>query len=266
MYRAPRHPQIIAHRGFSGLYPENTRTAIEAALRLGVDMVEVDVRLSRDGVPVLLHDASLAVTTNGRGKVADTPLADLLRLDAGSWKGAQFRDERLLTLREALTLTRDRLAINLDIKTSDAIPPTLALVRAFDMLDQVVISGCGWRTVRRVRALEPEVHVLLNGHGIIELLMRILSARGAFLLTLWQARLSAALGLNVSHHYLAHALIDQAHAHNLGVWTWTVDDPVRAARLAQLGVAAITSNWPDRILPAVRGSRRGVQFELGQPL
>lgn len=252
MYCAPPRLQVIAHRGFSGLYPENTLIAIDAAIRLGVDMVEVDVRLSRDGVPVLLHDASLESTTNGKGKVYEQDANALGKLDAGGWKSPEFRGERIPTLAEALRLARHRVALNLDLKTEDAIVPTIALVRQLDMLDQVVLSGLRPCHVRWVRRLEPRVHVLLNGHGVFEALMRVMSARCAFALTLWQARRSAALGLNVSHRYLARPLIDRARAHNLRVWTWTIDDPVRAAALAQLGVAAITSNWPDRILPLAR--------------
>ncbi|GIV67811.1 glycerophosphodiester phosphodiesterase [Caldilinea sp.] len=252
MYCAPSRLQVIAHRGFSGLYPENTLIAIDAAIRLGVDMVEVDVRLSRDGVPVLLHDASLESTTNGKGKVYEQDANALGKLDAGGWKSPEFQGERIPTLAEALRLARHRVALNLDLKTADAIVPTIALVRQLDMLDQVVLSGLRPCHVRWVRRLEPRIHVLLNGHGVFESLMRVMSARCAFALTLWQARRSAALGLNVSHRYVARPLIDRAHAHNLRVWTWTIDDPVRAAALAQLGVAAITSNWPDRILPLAR--------------
>ncbi|MCS6826519.1 MAG: hypothetical protein NZ553_07910 [Caldilinea sp.] len=252
MYRTPSRLQVIAHRGFSGLYPENTLIAIDAAIRLGVDMVEVDVRLSRDGAPVLLHDASLESTTEGKGKVYEHDVDALVRLDAGRWKAPHFRGERIPTLVEALRLVRHRVALNLDLKVADAIVPTIMLVRQLDMLDQVVLSGLRPCHVRWVRRLEPRIHVLLNGHGILESLMRVMSARCAFALTLWQARRSAALGLNVSHRYLARPLIDQAHAHNLKVWTWTIDDPVRAAALARLGVAAITSNRPDRILPLVR--------------
>lgn len=252
MYCAPSRLQVIAHRGFSGLYPENTLIAIDAAIRLGVDMVEVDVRLSRDGVPVLLHDASLESTTNGRGKVYEQDVDALRKLDAGGWKSPHFRGEGIPTLAEALRLARHRVALNLDLKTADAILPTIVLLRQFDMLDQVVLSGLRPCHVRWVRHIEPRIHVLLNGHGVLEALMRVMAPRCAFALTLWQARRSAALGLNVSHRYLARPLIDRARMHHLGVWTWTVDDPARAKALAQLGVAAITSNRPDRIISLVR--------------
>ena len=88
--------QLIAHRGNSGPSPENTRLAIEQAIALGVDMVEVDVHLSRDGVPVLVHYPTLEQTTNGNGRVHDHTLAELKQLDAGSWKGDRFAGEPIL--------------------------------------------------------------------------------------------------------------------------------------------------------------------------
>ena len=87
-YQLPPHTQLIAHRGNAGLSPENTHLAIEQAIALGVDMVEVDVRLSRDGVPVLFHHPTLEQTTNGNGRVHEHTLAELKQLDAVSKKSA----------------------------------------------------------------------------------------------------------------------------------------------------------------------------------
>ena len=86
-YQPPKLPQIIAHRGDSGLAPENTRPAIERAIEIGVDIVEVDVRMTKDGVPVLLHFERLEHTTSGNGLLADHTWEEIQRLDAGAWKG-----------------------------------------------------------------------------------------------------------------------------------------------------------------------------------
>ncbi|MBZ0251997.1 MAG: hypothetical protein K8I02_01540, partial [Candidatus Methylomirabilis sp.] len=90
----------IAHRGASGECPENTLAAFGRALEIGVDMVEFDVHLSRDGVPVVIHDDDVRRTTDGRGLVKDLTLAELRRLDAGGWKDARFAGERIPTLEE----------------------------------------------------------------------------------------------------------------------------------------------------------------------
>ena len=95
-------PLLIAHRGASALAPENTMAAFRLAVEAGADLVELDVRLSADGHPVVIHDAYLSRTTDGLGPVARTPLAALQRLDAGSWFAPRFAGERIPTLDEVL--------------------------------------------------------------------------------------------------------------------------------------------------------------------
>lgn len=111
--------RIIAHRGASGVAPENTLAAIARAAELGARSVELDVMLSADGVPLIIHDTTLDRTTSGSGPVAAQTYDALARLDAGSWFGADFAGERLPTLSDAVALILDRgLALNLEIKPS----------------------------------------------------------------------------------------------------------------------------------------------------
>jgi len=112
----PAPPLCIGHRGASALAPENTLAAFETAIVDGADGLEFDVRLTRDGVPIVLHDAALDRTTSGRGAVAALDLASIRRLDAGAWFGARFRGERVPTLAETLDLARGRCAVNIELK------------------------------------------------------------------------------------------------------------------------------------------------------
>jgi glycerophosphoryl diester phosphodiesterase len=105
-------PRLIAHRGHSVGAPEQTMAAFEAAVRLGADMIEADVRRTRDGVLVMLHDATLDRTTDGSGPVRERTLAELADLDAGSWFGPAFRGARIPAL-EALIDLADRTGIGL---------------------------------------------------------------------------------------------------------------------------------------------------------
>ncbi|CCG41620.1 glycerophosphodiester phosphodiesterase [Magnetospirillum molischianum] len=110
-------PPQIGHRGAAGLAPENTLAALRAAARAGAAMVEIDVRLSADGRPVLFHDDDLDRTTNGTGPVAALTRAALAMLDAGSWFGPAFAGEPIPTLEQALTLCLELgLAVNIEIK------------------------------------------------------------------------------------------------------------------------------------------------------
>ena len=91
----PHICKVIAHRGASGQAPENTLAAIHKALAIGVDMIEMDVRQTRDGAIVLMHDRTLNRTTNGKGRVAKKSLSELQTLDAGSWFDPSFANERI---------------------------------------------------------------------------------------------------------------------------------------------------------------------------
>ncbi len=97
----------VAHRGFSGIAPENTLAAFKLAIdQLFVRWIELDVQLSKDGVPVVIHDFTLERTTNGTGRVKDTDWKELKRLDAGGWKSAEYQGERIPTLAQVLDLCR----------------------------------------------------------------------------------------------------------------------------------------------------------------
>ncbi|MBE6712160.1 MAG: hypothetical protein E7580_01425 [Ruminococcaceae bacterium] len=118
---------VAAHRGWSKKYPENTMLAFRKALELGVDQLETDVRITRDGELVLIHDATVDRTTSGSGKVCDMTLAELQELDAGSWKDPAFAGERIPKFTDLLELVKDHPTITLDIELKeypvDGIPP-----------------------------------------------------------------------------------------------------------------------------------------------
>jgi glycerophosphoryl diester phosphodiesterase len=251
MYRVNRKPQVIAHRGFSGVYPENTRSAILGAMALGVDMVEVDVRLSRDHVPVICHSATLTPISTCPHHVDEMTVDELKVLDVGRWRGEEFRGERILTLAEALDLVQKRIPVNLDIKAPAAIAAVVAALQARKMVDEVVLSGCTWTHARTVRRLEPQLHVLMNVDGHLRTLLRLCSSRLALLVSCFQVRHARAAGLNIGHQVAADRFIRNAAAWNLPIWTWTVDEPSRALELVKLGAISVTSNWPDRILAAL---------------
>lgn len=107
---------ICAHRGASDTHPENTLAAFREAIRLGAHMIEFDVALTKDGHLVLMHDSTLNRTTNGKGPVADFTLAELKKLDAGSWKNSRFKGERIPTLNEALAIMPENMWLNVHLK------------------------------------------------------------------------------------------------------------------------------------------------------
>ena len=107
---------ICAHRGASDSHPENTLAAFREAIRLGAQMIEFDVALTSDKQLVLMHDGTIDRTTNGKGPVSGKTLAELKKLDAGSWKAKQFQDERIPTLDEALAVMPENIWLNVHLK------------------------------------------------------------------------------------------------------------------------------------------------------
>ena len=107
---------ICAHRGDSDTHPENTIPAIREAIRLGAQMIEFDVALSKDGQLVLMHDDTIDRTTNGTGPVGNSTLVELKKMDAGSWKGSQFKNTLIPTLDEALSIMPENIWLNVHLK------------------------------------------------------------------------------------------------------------------------------------------------------
>ena len=109
---------VAAHRGWSTVYPENTMLAYEKAIEAGVDQIEVDIRITKDGELVLIHDETVDRTTDGSGKVCDKTLEELKKLDAGSWKGEEFKGCRIPTLMEFMELIKDlpKMTIDFELK------------------------------------------------------------------------------------------------------------------------------------------------------
>jgi glycerophosphoryl diester phosphodiesterase len=119
---------IAAHRGASATHPENTLAAFREAIRLGAHQIEMDVRATEDGQLVVIHDASVDRTTNGRGRVSQLTLEQIRPLDAGRWKSARFRGERVPTLVEALRIMPRNIWLNLHVKGEPWVAEEVALV------------------------------------------------------------------------------------------------------------------------------------------
>ena len=246
-YQPSKWPQIIAHRGDSGLAPENTWPAIERAIEIGVDMVEVDVRMTKDGVPVLLHFERLEHTTTGSGLLADHTWEEIQRLDAGAWKDPEFAGERVLSLEDVLDLTRERVPLNLDFQAVDAVAPGVAVVRDAGLSGDVVVSGCQVECFELMGAATNEITTLLNlDHlpaGIDPAEARAVAHR-----TVSKASALGAAGINLRHTLVDAALVARAREAGLGVWVFVVDDEERFGELVDMGVTAVTTNWPARML------------------
>lgn len=235
----------MAHRGWSGKAPENTMTAIRLALaEPAIRAMEVDVQLSRDGVPVLIHDFTLERTTNGTGLVKDHTLQELRELDAGSWKDEKFAGECIPTLEEALLAVKGRCTLNIELKaTSDMYPgiaeKVLELVERHDMKQEVYLTSFDHDLIRQVRKLDDTVTTGLIVLGRPVLMLEQLEAAGANI-------------LSMGYPYLTRELTVEAFERGHQVIAWTLDNPehIRTVMSWHPNVQ-ICTNHPDRMLEFV---------------
>ena len=158
-------PVRIAHRGASGLYPENTLLAMRKALALGADMIEFDLRLTRDGVPVLQHDAVIDRNSTGKGEVGLYSLAELRKFNFSVRQGVPVYEKlSVATFEEVLEEFHDRIAMNIQVyvASEEGLRTICALYRKYEMFDRGFLA-VGHEAARIVRRIDPEVEVAILG-------------------------------------------------------------------------------------------------------
>lgn len=225
---------IIAHRGASGEFPENTLMAFAAAIDAGAQMCELDVQLTTDGVAVVIHDETVDRTTDGRGKVASMSLAEIRHLDAGRKFGAAFAGARIPTLEEVLTLVRGRCALNVELKGPGIEREVCRLLRAHGAMADTIVSSFQWDSLAAAREIEPELG------------LSVLADKGAGAMFEAAARLRA-VSVNPRYDMVSPAMVTQAHGAGLKVLVWTIDKAARMRRMIAMGVDGIMTNYPARL-------------------
>jgi len=247
----PPTVEVIAHRGFSARAPENTLSALEAAVNAGADAVEFDVSTAACGTPVLFHDPMLSRTTNGVGPLRRRTLQQLKALDAGKWFSPDFAGERIPSFEEALGALRGRVRrIYAEVKGFRELEDTDRMVRLgreAGMLGEVVFISLNWTLLDRMRSQEPGLTI---GYVVDE--------EAEFKDAVQRAGGDAAAMVHVRHDVLAAApaLLGRLRDQGTEVAVWTVDDPAEADRFLAMGVGRITTNQVDALL-AWRGSLSG---------
>jgi glycerophosphoryl diester phosphodiesterase len=243
----PVLPRVIGHRGAAAAAPENTLASLRKAKELGASWVEFDVKLTRDGVPVLIHDERLGRTTDGAGRVAATPFAALRRLDAGGWFSPAFRGERVPTLDEALALCAELgLGINVEIKPC----PGRAAETARITLERLQAVWPADRPAPLISSFAPEC--LTVAQEIAPWLPRgYLCGR---LPRQWAAQLTrfGCVTLHASHTWLRRGQVTQLAVRGVPLLLYSVNDGARARDLLALGATAVFTDRVAEVLAAVR--------------
>ena len=233
----------IAHRGASGHAPENTLAAFRKAVAMGAAFIETDLQLSRDARLVAIHDDTVNRTTNGQGGVHDLTLAELRRLDAGSWFGSEFAGERIPTVEEILEFARKHdVVFYLELKPAGSWGGEHALVSALRESKEIARSA--------VISFDPAI--ILNIRNLEPTLMTGLLYEGQLPDPIAKAVEIGARQLAVRGDLVTPRLLKEAREKDLQVICWTVNHPAHMRLLAEAGVNGIMSDYPDRLLEVTR--------------
>ena len=251
---AAKRPLVIGHRGYCQFAPENTLPSFEMAIRAGADLVEMDYRLSSDGIPVVIHDRDLDRTTNARRKwhhrripVASKTAHEIQGLDAGKWFDEGFAGTRVPLLSEALQAIHGRAVALIERKTGDC-DNCLGLLREKGLVNQVIVQSFDWKYLRQLHAQEPHqllaalgpAHLLANGKrplGVVRRLNRAWLAhaqKSGARIVVWSPKVS-------------RGIVQLAHSQGLKVWVYTVNNARLAKRLLRAGVDGLITDNPSLI-------------------
>lgn len=235
--------EIVAHRGWSGKAPENTIAAFELALAdSAIDMIEFDVHVTKDGVPVVIHDSTLERTTNGKGTIKEHTFEQLRQLDAGTWFSPEFKGERIPSLEEVLLLSKGRCRLAVELKTmannyEGIEEKVIELVRRHGMEEQVVLSSFDHDSMKKANEIDPSIATALIFFGKPTLILEQLQYTGA-------------TSFSIHHAFVSPVLINEMTDKGIRVGVWTVDDPVLLQHIVDVYPnVRITTNHPDRVIP-----------------
>lgn len=220
--------QIIAHRGASGTYPENTLLAIEQALLASADGIEIDVFCVENEL-VVIHDVDVSRTTNGTGFLPDFTLKQLQQLDAGS-------GQRVPTLWQVLQLVNNQTLLNIELKGADTAAPLLALIKKAEAElgtdpSQLLISSFNHHLLRQIKIDRADLKL-----GALIASLPLDYAAFASELGAWS--------VHCDQGFINQHMVEDAHQRGLKAWVYTVNNALTAQKMRQLGVDGIFCNYP----------------------
>jgi glycerophosphoryl diester phosphodiesterase len=260
-------PLIIAHRGASAHAPENTLASFRKAIEDGADGIELDVRLSKDGVPVVIHDATLLRTAGMNTRVADLTAEQLSRVDAGSWFNTahpahartEFASEGIPSLRVVLQLVEKiegpvyiEIKCETDGDTSPLVDAVCREIKDAALLDRIILKSFRLGVIPQARALLPGVRTAALFAPQVMRLLR----KEKYLITI--AREFGADHLSVHKSLVSSKLVRKAAKRGMPVTVWTVNATRWIPRATRQGLFAVITNDPSKML-ARRSLGRGAK-------
>lgn len=240
--------KVIAHRGFSGIAPENTLASFQKAIESGADYLELDVHKTADDFVVVIHDYTVDRTSsnNMKGKIKKMTYEELSAIKVGYTEkfGEEYKDEKIPTLKEVLELAKGKIKVCIEIKTLDVEEEVIKLVNDLNMHSDVVIFSFHFEVLTKIRQLDKDIKILYLKNN-------------ADLKTVDYATLihvNAIGGGNDTK--VTRELLDYAHKNHIEIWRWTVNTEEEMQALLDMGVDGIITNFPDKALAIVNSKRK----------
>jgi len=222
----------IGHRGAAGYEPENTFRSFEKALELGADAIEFDVRQTKDGYLVIMHDEKVNRTTDGNGLIKEFTLRELWRLDAG-------KGELIPELADVFCYFGKRTFLHVELKEKNLAEQVLRLINVYDCLDSVIVSAfpSSWSELFIMKSNEPKLKIAFAVRTESEagLASELTFEKDIFSI---HASFDATLKIKSNADFVSNKSL---------IFSWTCDDPARIEKVKSLGVNGIFSNYPDRV-------------------
>lgn len=234
-------PQIIAHRGASEIAPENTLPAFELAHRLGAESIETDIHLTKDQIPILIHDPSLERTTNGKGLIKDFTFAELRNLDAGMWFSKQYAKTRLISLEQFLQWIKPKqMTLNLELKNVKFRYQHLEelvyeQLEHFSLEDRTIISTFNPESIKHMASFNKDISLAL------------LRSKKHRHLCKYAAKLGAQ-SIHINYRLLNQSLIKQCEQLQMKVRVYTVNKYEQIMRCFQFGCHGVITDSPGKAL------------------
>lgn len=247
--------KIIGHRGAAGLAPENTMAAFKKALDLSVDIIELDIHLTSDDSIVVIHDYDVKRTTNGKGKVDSFNYDEIKKLDAGSWFGEAFKNEKIPTLNEVLNLVNGKAKTLIEIKWpskgiyNKLVPLLIQTIKEHQAESWVIVQSFEPEYIKQINESAPgiECHQLLFGKAFIVPLYF-----GKKMFTDDSLSKEKISSLNIFYLYSNKYFVDKMHKQGLSVNSYTINNIKDMRKAASLGVDGIITDRPDIALKILR--------------
>lgn len=242
-----RHVLVEAHRGNSQYAPENTLAAIEQALTIGVDRIEIDLELSADRKLVVIHDNRVDRTTNGTGRVSELTFTQLRKLDAGSWKSDRYANERIPLLSEVLELCKGKTMVNIDLKNAGAALPMARMILEMGMENEVVITGKVPQCTAEIRSSGASLTMFYESGPLFRPLFEAENYEKAIQAAVKEAREYSLPGFLFHHKWISEEITHIAKLHGLSVGVYDVNDKATLSEMIHAGVDSVMTDDPARM-------------------